>query len=64
VVQGHPDAQAAEKILYLVSLEMNERYRCKALPDFSMIKEELLSTRRIKYPETAKITELCDTQNY
>ena len=62
VIEAFPDAQATSKVLYLVSLEMNERYRLKALKDFSMVKEELLSTRRAKYPE-AKVIELCYTQN-
>jgi len=63
VIEVFPDAQATSKVLYLVSLEMNERYRLKALKDFSIVKEEVLSIRRARYPEKVKVAELCYTQN-
>jgi hypothetical protein len=47
-------------VIYLVSVEMNEKYRLKALKDFSLAKEELLSIRRAKY----EVREPCLTQNY
>jgi hypothetical protein len=39
---------ATSKVLYLVSQETKERYRFKALKDFSLVKQGLLSIRRAK----------------
>lgn len=60
VIEVFPDADATAKVIYLVSVEMNEKYRLKALKDFSLAKEELLSIRRAKY----EVREPCLTQNY
>jgi len=54
---GRPEATA--RVLYLVAVEMNDRYRLKALRDFSLAKEELLSIRRAKY----EASQTCLTQN-
>jgi len=59
VIEVMPSPEATARVLYLVDVEMNDRYRLKALRDFSLAKEELLSIRRAKY----EASQTCLTQN-
>lgn len=54
VIEASPHPLSAEKIVFLVTVEMNERYRNRSLRGFQEIKEELLSIRRMRYGEEGK----------
>ena len=49
VIEIFPQEDAASKILYIVSKEMNERYSRKVLRYFEAVKEKLLEIRRMRY---------------
>jgi hypothetical protein len=55
VIEVPPTPDATCKILYLVSAKMNERYSERALKDFFLIKEELLSKRSAQDTERQKM---------
>lgn len=59
VIEVFPKPESAEKIVYLVAMEMNESYRRRKVKGFEDIKEELVSIRRERYgEETLKETEM------
>ena len=62
VLVAFPSPDAPAKNIYFMALEMNERYRLKALKDFYMVKEELLSVKRAKQRDTIEVTDLCYIQ--
>lgn len=64
VIEVFPTSCASDKGFYLIASEMNERYKAKALKNFSMVKKILLSIRRARYGEPIKIAEICATQNF
>ena len=51
VVEVFPKPVSAEKVLYLVAIEMNESYKKRKVKGFDEIKEELVSIRRERYGE-------------
>jgi len=64
VIELLPSPEVTARPLYLVAVEMNDRYRLKALRDFSLAKEGLLSIRRAKYEASqtcpyTKLVTLC-----
>jgi putative transposase len=64
VIEAFPTPLSAEKIVYLVAAEMNERYKTRSLRGFQEAKEELLSIRRMKYKKSKESIELKEvTQN-
>ncbi len=63
VIEVFPEPEAASKILYLVSCEMNEKYKRKSLKNWHLIMDKLQSIRRSRYPGEAKVDALCLTQN-
>jgi hypothetical protein len=42
---------SAEKVMYLVAVEMNESYRRRKVKGFEEMREELMSMRRKRYGE-------------
>ena len=60
VIEAFPAPDACSKVIYLISQEMNEKYSRRAIPEFWLAKEVLLSIRREKYgPVEASSPELC-----
>jgi hypothetical protein len=55
VIEVPPTPDATYKILYLASAKMNERDSKRALKDFFLIKEELLSKRGAQDTEKQKM---------
>jgi len=60
VVEVFPKPVSAEKVLYLVAIEMNESYKKRKVKGFDEIKEELVSIRRERYGE--KLRKEAETQ--
>lgn len=67
VIEVFPGPGSCHKVLYLVAQEMDEKYRRRAVRDFWLAKEGLLSIRKAKYGSTdAQPLEPClsgHTQN-
>jgi len=49
VIEVFPDENSLEKVLYLVSVNMNERYKGRKVKNFELVIEELRSIRRARY---------------
>ena len=49
VVEVFPKPVSAEKVVYLVAVEMNESYRRRKVKGFEEVREELMSMRRKRY---------------
>ena len=63
MVEVFPNPQAAEKLLYLVCIERNERYAEKTLPNFSLVQEELFNMRNKRYEKGGEKGVCVLTQN-
>lgn len=63
VIEVFPDPQAIGKLLYLVCIERNEQYAERALPNFFLVKEELLTMRRTRYEKGGEKVACVLTQN-
>ena len=49
MVEVFPKPVSAEKVVYLVAVEMNESYRRRKVKGFEEVREELMSMRRKRY---------------
>jgi hypothetical protein len=49
VVEVFPKPVSAEKVVYLVAVEMDESYRKRKVKGFEEVREELMSMRRKRY---------------
>jgi len=49
VIEVFPTEKSVEKVVYLVAMDMNERYEKKRLKNFESVIEELRELRRERY---------------